>query len=84
MEWRIVGPMKEAIPGAGFDAPLAMLATCHERGERQCATLLRLVAHLREHGADAQAREAATAVMRYFDRASPDHHADEETDLFPA
>ena len=61
-----------------------MLLTCHERGERQCATLLRLVAHLREHGADAHAREAATAVMRYFDRASPDHHADEEKDLFPA
>jgi hemerythrin-like domain-containing protein len=81
--------MKPTIPGlssaaAGFDAPLAMLATCHERGERQCATLLRLAAHLRDHGADAQASEAATAVMRYFDRASPDHHADEEADLFPA
>jgi hemerythrin-like domain-containing protein len=27
---------------------------------------------------------AAQAVMRYFDLAAPDHHADEEEDLFPA
>lgn len=68
----------------GFDAPLAMLAECHRRVERQCATLTRLVAHLDAHGSDAPAREAATAVMRYFDLAAPNHHADEEEDLFPA
>ena len=36
------------------------------------------------HGADRQAREAAAAVMRYFDTSARHHHADEETDLFPA
>ena len=71
-------------PAAGFDAPLQMLAACHQRIERQCATLRRLVPHLAAHGADAQAREAAQAVMRYFDTAAQHHHEDEEQDLFPA
>lgn len=78
-----------ALPGAapaavGFDSPLAMLAECHRRVERQCATLDRLVPHLAAHGSDAAAREAAAAVMRYFDTAAQNHHADEEDDLFPA
>ena len=69
---------------AGFDAPLAMLSACHQRIQRQCATLRRLVPHLAAHGSDAQAREAATQVLRYFALAAPQHHADEESDLFPA
>lgn len=73
-----------AAPAAGFEVPLEMLAACHGRVEAQCATLRRLVAHLAAHGADEQARDAARAVMRYFDSAARDHHADEEVDLFPA
>ena len=73
-----------AAPSAGFEAPLEMLAACHHRVERQCATLRRLVTHLARHAADDDARIAAAAVMRYFDTAAKDHHADEETDLFPA
>ena len=69
---------------AGFDAPLDMLSACHERIEKQCATLRRLPAHLAEHGADEDARQAAANVMRYFDTAGRNHHADEEHDLFPA
>lgn len=75
------GPRRD---GPSFDAPLEMLAACHQRMQRQCDTLRRLVPHVAEHGCDAQAREAATAVMRYFDKAALDHHADEEQDLFPA
>lgn len=71
-------------PAVGFEAPLEMLSACHHRIERQCETLRRLVAHLANHGPDADARAAATAVMRYFDTAARDHHADEERDLFPA
>ena len=71
-------------PSAGFEVPLEMLSACHLRIEDQCATLERLVAHLASHGADAEARAAATSVMRYFDTAAPLHHADEEHDLFPA
>jgi hemerythrin-like domain-containing protein len=61
-----------------------MLSACHARIEHQCATLRRLVLHLASHGADEDARSAATAVMRYFDTAAKHHHEDEEKDLFPA
>lgn len=71
-------------PAASMDQPLAVLAACHERIERQCATLERLAAHLATAGADEAARTAASGVIRYFTRAALDHHADEETDLFPA
>ena len=73
-----------ASPAVGFEAPLEMLAACHARIEQQCATLRRLVPHVAGHGADAQARDAAASVMRYFDTAAVHHHADEEVDLFPA
>ena len=73
-----------AAPAHGFEAPLEMLSACHHRVERQCGTLRRLVAHLLDRDPDEDARAAAAAVMRYFDTAAKDHHADEETDLFPA
>lgn len=71
-------------PSASFEAPLEMLLACHQRIHKQCATLRRLVPHLQQHGADAQAREAAAQVLRYFNTAAVHHHADEEQDLFPA
>ena len=71
-------------PAAGPEAPLSMLADCHTRVERQCRTLERLLAHLPAHGSDRAAQEAAQAVLRYFDLAAPNHHADEEVNLFPA
>ena len=71
-------------PGASTEAPLEMLAACHGRVHKQCDTLERLAAHLPTHGSDTAAQQAATAVMRYFDTAARDHHADEEEDLFPA
>lgn len=71
-------------PAASTEAPLEMLAACHIRIEHQCNTLQRLAEHLPGHGSDEQARQAATNIMRYFDTAAVDHHADEEDDLFPA
>ena len=71
-------------PAGGAEAPLEMLSACHDRMQRQCATLKRLVPHLAEHGADEAARKAAANVMRYFDTSAKHHHADEEEDLFPA
>jgi hemerythrin-like domain-containing protein len=71
-------------PAASTEAPLEMLAACHGRVHKQCETLGRLAAHLPTHGSDTAAQQAATAVMRYFDTAARDHHADEEEDLFPA
>jgi pyridoxamine 5'-phosphate oxidase len=67
----------------GFDEPIEMLRACHDRIEHQCDTLERLVPHLKVHGCDEAARQAAAAVLRYFTLAGPHHHADEERDLFP-
>lgn len=79
-----ISPPGTTADGVGFDDPLAMLAQCHRRVEQQCATLSRLVPHLRTHGSDVAARDAAAAVLRYFSTAAVHHHADEEDDLFPA
>jgi len=71
-------------PGAPtFDDPIGMLRACHGRIERQLTTLQRLCAHLPEHGADRDAQAAARAILRYFDNAAPNHHADEEASVFP-
>lgn len=70
-------------PAAGFEQPFEMLEACHERVQRMLALLARLRAHLRTHGADAQAQQAARDVMRYFDQAAPQHHHDEELHVFP-
>ncbi|WP_300339400.1 hemerythrin domain-containing protein [Accumulibacter sp.] len=61
-----------------------MLSACHGRIAAHCASLRRLVPHLLAGGVDDDARTAATRLMRYFDKAALDHHADEEDDLFPA
>lgn len=66
-----------------FDAPLEMLRACHSRILAQCGTLHKLQQHLPAHGCDAQARQAAQAILRYFDTAGQYHHQDEEMDLFP-
>ena len=67
----------------GFDQPIAVLKHCHDRIRKQLATLAKLPAHLAAHGADEQARQAAAAVIKYFDQAAPLHHEDEEHDLVP-
>ena len=76
----------DLFPDAGapsFDDPLGMLSACHGRIRRQLATLERLQRHLPEHGCDADARTAARNILRYFDGAAPNHHADEEQSIFP-
>lgn len=68
---------------AGFDEPLLMLGSCHDRIRAQCEALQNLVTHMQAHGCDGQAQQAASNVMRYFDSAGRHHHEDEEQDLFP-
>lgn len=70
-------------PAVGFEQPFAMLEACHERVQRTLDLLGRLRAHVREHGADDDARHAARDVLRYFDMAAPLHHQDEELHVFP-
>lgn len=67
----------------GFDQPIAVLKHCHDRIRKQLRTLQKLQPHLIEHGADAEAQQAAQAVLKYFDRAAHWHHADEEDNLIP-
>jgi pyridoxamine 5'-phosphate oxidase len=67
----------------GFDQPIAVLKHCHERIRKQLATLGKLLEHLPVHGADEQAKQAAQAVIKYFDKAAHLHHEDEEQNLLP-
>jgi pyridoxamine 5'-phosphate oxidase len=70
-------------PAPDFGQPVAVLKHCHGRIRKQLATMEKLLSHLPEHGADQQARQAATAVLRYFEKAAHLHHDDEEQDLIP-
>lgn len=70
-------------PRPGFDAPIAMLLECHQRMRRQLASLERLQRYLPEHGADNEASQAARSLLKYFDTAAPQHHADEDESVFP-
>jgi len=70
-------------PAADFDHPIDILDGCHERILRNCELIARLAAHLEAKGSDAEARQAATNIVRYFDTAGANHHRDEEDDLFP-
>jgi len=77
--------MNELLPDTApdFDQPVAVLKHCHGRIRKQLATLEKLLAHLPRHGADQQARQAASAVLKYFEKAAHLHHDDEEQDLIP-
>lgn len=77
--------MPHDLPAAapGFDQPIAVLKHCHDRIRKQLDTLQRLPAHLAAHGADDQARQAAQAIIKYFEKAAHLHHADEEENLLP-
>ncbi len=76
--------MLSQAPAPGFDDPIALLLACHDKVRHFASLAPRIAQHLAEHGADLEAAQAATNVLRYFERAAPLHHADEEDDLFPA
>ena len=71
-------------PPPSFEEPLDMLQACHEKVRHFARLAPKVAAHVAQHGVDQQARDAAQAIMRYFDLAAPLHHQDEEDDLFPA
>jgi hemerythrin-like domain-containing protein len=70
-------------PAVGFEQPFEMLAACHERVRRSLDLLQRLHTHVLQHGVDTQVHEAAADVLRYFDKAGPAHHEDEERHVLP-
>ncbi len=71
-----------------IDDPMALLRACHDKVRHFTHLIQRLhthvTTHVDTHGADAQARDAAVAVRRYFTLAAPLHHDDEDVDLYPA
>lgn len=69
-----------------IDDPIELLLACHEKVRHFSALVPRLRDHLQQtpQEVDAQARDAAKAILRYFSIAAPLHHEDEEADLFPA
>ncbi|MEY4765364.1 MAG: hypothetical protein RI907_2037 [Pseudomonadota bacterium] len=67
-----------------IDDPMALLNACHDKVRHFSKLAQRLRDHVAAHGCDRQAREAATAVLRYFNLAAPLHHQDEDLDLYPA
>lgn len=69
---------------AGPEAPLQMLAACHRELLAQCAALEHLVLYVGECGVNEPAREIIRSALHFFDDVVPQHHADEEEDLFPA
>jgi hemerythrin-like domain-containing protein len=71
-------------PAAGFENPFAMLDACHDRVRRSLDLLQRLNVHVQVKGVDEPARSAARDVLRYFTRAAPQHHEDEERHVVPA
>lgn len=70
-------------PAPDFSQPLDLLSACHRRIGGFIEMLQKLPDHLLRHGADAEARQAAERVLKYFDSAGQHHHDDEERDLFP-
>lgn len=64
--------------------PLDALDRTHHRMMEVLVDLTRLVDHLEANGVDAEARLQAAAICRFFTSAARQHHADEETHVFPA
>lgn len=66
-----------------FDQPVAVLKHCHDRIRKQLKTLDMLASSAALAATPDEVRQAAGAVLRYFDKAAPQHHEDEERDLLP-
>ena len=64
----------------GFDDPIGLLRTGHEKMLAHCELLAALVGR---EDLDHEARETARNLSRYFSNSAPLHHRDEEEDLFP-
>jgi pyridoxamine 5'-phosphate oxidase len=66
-----------------FDQPVAVLKHCHDRIRKQLKTMDMLSSPAVLAATPDEVRLAASAVLRYFEKAAPHHHEDEEHDLLP-
>lgn len=64
--------------------PFAALDACHRQIQQHLLQLARLARHVVDHGIDDSVREQALAVEAFFSGTSRQHHAEEETKVFPA
>lgn len=68
----------------GFEAPLELLVSCHDKILLFSSALDKLSQALKEDGWNSQHKASAEQIRRYFNIAGPEHHLDEEKHLFPA
>jgi len=73
--------LQKSLPG--FDKPIALLRTCHEKIRLHCQLLEDLVDHIDKKGIDGEAQSTARKIRDYFTKSAKLHHQDEENDLFP-
>jgi len=66
-----------------FTDPLGLLKACHQRILGFCDLLEKMTAHIDQQGIDADVKQSAQKIHRYFSTAAVLHHQDEEQDLFP-
>lgn len=76
--------IEHVLPLEKPEHPLELLFACHHKVRHFSNLSGKLAVHLHEQGADDEARQCATSILRYFELALPSHHADEEEDVFPA
>lgn len=62
---------------------MAVLKHCHDRIRKQLKTMDMLASPAVLAATPDEVRQAAAAVLRYFEKAAPQHHEDEEHDLLP-
>ncbi|MBV8502341.1 MAG: hemerythrin domain-containing protein [Paucibacter sp.] len=63
--------------------PFEVLDAAHAQALTELDKLEDLVARLKSHGVDAQARALAIEVVEFFDTYGREHHVDEEKHVFP-
>ena len=63
---------------------MQQLDQTHHQMLTMLVDLAQLVEHLAEHGVDARARQEARRICKFFAAQARQHHADEETLVFPA
>ncbi len=68
----------------GFERPLSLLRSCHQKIMHFSSSLYKLTQMLPESGWTPSLESSADQIRHYFNVAGPEHHKDEEEHLFPA
>jgi hemerythrin-like domain-containing protein len=74
---------RPARPKLAMPAVFESLDATHRQAMKMLQSLERLLAHVNESGADEAARESAREIMTFFSGPAMQHHAEEESLVFP-